>query len=118
MFPKTDDYKTITSVDVTIFRPSVKKYDRDLITHILFIDNCFKNGFEQVRGTTYKRISSRNLVLIDIQKPKIISEQERITTIFILYGFRVGRLRKPIEKAQKIKQELIEELLTRRFRLI
>lgn len=118
IFPKTNDYKTVTSVDVTIFRPDEKKYNRSLIMYVLCTDEWFKNVIEQVGGTTHKRISRGNLGLIKIHLPKSLTEQNKIATILSDMDLEIDLLEGKLLKAQKIRQGIMQDLLTGRVRLI
>ncbi len=118
IFPKTTDYKTVTSVDVTIFRPDVRKYNRDLLMYIMCTDEWFKNVIEQVGGTTHKRISRGNLGLIKVGIPKSLSEQTRIATILSDMDLEIEALVEKLHKARQIKQGMMQELLTGRVRLV
>lgn len=118
IFPKTSDYKTVTSVDVTIFRPDIRKYNRDLLMYIMCTDEWFKNVIEQVGGTTHKRISRGNLGLIKVSIPKSLSEQTRIATILSDMDLEIEALEEKLLKARQIKQGMMQELLTGRVRLV
>ena len=118
IFPKTTNYKTVTSVDVTIFRPDVKHYNRELLMYIMCTDEWFKNVIEQVGGTTHKRISRGNLGLIKVNIPKTLSEQTRIATVLSDMDAELEALGQKLNKARQIKQGMMQELLTGRVRLV
>ncbi|MDM1487742.1 restriction endonuclease subunit S, partial [Acinetobacter towneri] len=80
IFPKTEDYKSVTSVDVTIFRPDELKYNREFLMYIFCTNDWFTSIIEKVGGTTHKRISRGNLGNITIKTPSFL-EQTRIATI-------------------------------------
>lgn len=118
LFPKTEDYKSVTSVDVTIFRPNESKYDRRFLLYSLSTENWFKDVIEQVGGTTHKRISRGNLGTLKIRLPKSLSEQERIATILSDMDTEIEALEQQLGKARHIKQGMMQELLTGRVRLV
>ncbi|ROI10784.1 restriction endonuclease subunit S [Chryseobacterium sp. H3056] len=117
LFPKTDDYKSVTSVDVTIYRPDVQKYDRRFLLFSLSTDHWFTDVIEQVGGTTHKRISRGNLGRIKISVPQL-TEQTRIATILSDMDAELEALKQQLAKARQIKQGMMQELLTGRVRLI
>ena len=116
LFPKTDDYKSVTSVDVTIYRPDVQKYDRRFLLFSLSTDHWFTDVIEQVGGTTHKRISRGNLGRIKISVPQL-TEQTRIATILSDMDAELEALEQQLHKARQIKQGMMQELLTGRVRL-
>ncbi|MFE2863353.1 MULTISPECIES: restriction endonuclease subunit S [Bacteroidota] len=118
LFPKTEDYKSVTSVDVTIFRPNESKYDRRFLLYSLSTENWFKDVIEQVGGTTHKRISRGNLGTLKIKLPKSLSEQERIATILSDMDAEIEALEQQLGKARHIKQGMMQELLTGKTRLV
>lgn len=117
LFPKTDDYKSVTSVDVTIYRPDVQKYDRRFLLFSLSTDQWFTDVIEQVGGTTHKRISRGNLGRIKISVPSL-TEQTRIATILSDMDAELEALEQQLHKARQIKQGMMQELLTGRIRLL
>lgn len=116
LFPKTDDYKSVTSVDVTIYRPDVQKYDRRFLLFSLSTDQWFTDVIEQVGGTTHKRISRGNLGRIKISVPSL-TEQTRIATILSDMDAELEALEQQLHKARQIKPGMMQELLTGRVRL-
>ena len=116
LFPKTDDYKSVTSVDVTIYRPDVQKYDRRFLLFSLSTDQWFTDVIEQVGGTTHKRISRGNLGRINISVPQL-TEQTRIATILSDMDAELEALEQQLHKARQIKQGMMQELLTGKIRL-
>lgn len=118
LFPKTSDEKSITSVDVTILRPDISKYDRRLIMYLLSTDEWFNQVLEKVGGTTHKRISRGNLGTLTIHIPQLLIEQTRIANILSDMDTELERLENQLNKARQIKQGMMQELLTGRIRLI
>lgn len=118
LFPKTEDYKSVTSVDITIFRPDESKYDRRFFVYSLSTESWFKDVIEQVGGTTHKRISRGNLGTLRVRIPKSLSEQERISTILSDMDAEIETLEQKLAKAKQVKQGLMQKLLTGRIRLV
>ncbi|WP_294677163.1 restriction endonuclease subunit S [uncultured Fluviicola sp.] len=118
IFPKTEDRKSVTSVDVTIYRPDVNVFDRRVLLYLLSTDEWFKQVLEQVGGTTHKRISRGNLGNIKIMIPKSLEEQTRIATILSDMDIELETLDNQLAKARQIKQGMMQELLTGRTRFI
>lgn len=118
IFPKTEDLKSVTSVDVTIYRPDENIFDRRILLYLLSTDEWFKQVLEQVGGTTHKRISRGNLGNIKIKIPKSLTEQIRIATILSDMDAELEALEGQLGKARKVKQGMMQELLTGRVRLV
>lgn len=118
IFPKTEDLKSVTSVDVTIYRPDENIFDRRILLYLLSTDEWFKQVLEQVGGTTHKRISRGNLGNIKIKIPKSLTEQTRIATILSDMDAELEALEGQLGKARKVKQGMMQELLTGRVRLV
>ena len=117
IFPKTEDYKSVTSVDVTIFRPDVQKYNREFLMYTFCTNEWFTDIIEKVGGTTHKRISRGNLGGVSIKIPSL-SEQERIAAILSDMDAELEALETQLGKARQIKQGMMQELLTGRTRLV
>lgn len=118
IFPKTEDLKSVTSVDVTIYRPDENIFDRRILLYLLSTDEWFKQVLEQVGGTTHKRISRGNLGNIKIKIPKSLTEQTRIATILSDMDAELEALEGQLSKARKVKQGMMQELLSGRVRLV
>lgn len=118
IFPKTEDLKSVTSVDVTIYRPDENVFDRRILLYLLSTDEWFKQVLEQVGGTTHKRISRGNLGNIKIKIPKSLTEQTRIATILSDMDAELEALEAQLRKARQVKQGMMQELLTGRVRLV
>jgi len=116
IFPKTEDYNSVTSVDVTIFRPDVQKYNREFLMYTFCTNEWFTDIIEKVGGTTHKRISRGNLGGVSIKIPSL-SEQTRIATILSDMDAELEALEQKLSKARQIKQGMMQELLTGRIRL-
>lgn len=117
IMPSIDEIKVITSVDVTIFRPDPKEFDRTFIMYSLCSEQWFDTVNENVGGTTHKRISRSNLGRIQISVPEF-DEQIRIANILSDMDSEIDALEQKILKARQIKQGMMQQLLTGKIRLV
>jgi type I restriction enzyme S subunit len=110
IFPNTQDERTITSVDVTIFRPPANVVDRQYLNQIFTSNKWLSSVSENSGGTTHKRISRGKLGKIKISIPNI-SEQKAIATALSDMDELIAQTEKLIEKKKAIKQGVMQELL-------
>ena len=116
IFPEIEDKKSITSVDVTIFRPIVGKVNRVFLMNILSTSEWFKQVTERVGGTTHKRISRGSLGKLKIKLPNI-EIQNASAIILSDIDSDIKACEKSKWKMEKIKQGMMQELLTGKTRL-
>lgn len=116
IFPDIGEDKVITSVDVTIFRPSVEAVNREYLLHYFSTNEWFSSVLEQVGGTTHKRISRGALGRIQVAMPKL-EEQTAIATILSDMDNEIQTFEQRLAKTRQIKQGMMQELLTGRTRL-
>lgn len=109
--------KIVTSVDVSIFRPDTKNYNRIFLSNIFSTSEWFSKVTECVGGTTHKRISRSALGKIQIIIPDII-EQNRITQILSDMDSEIEALEQKLKKQKQIKQGMMQVLLTGKVRLV
>ncbi|WP_298066801.1 restriction endonuclease subunit S [uncultured Acinetobacter sp.] len=117
IFYNIGEQRVITSVDVTIFRPSSYLADRKFYVQYFSFDVWFKSVLEQVGGTTHKRISRGALGRISVPYPSI-QEQTAIATILSDMDSEIQALEKRLVKTGQIKQGMMQELLTGKTRLL
>ncbi|MCH7309577.1 restriction endonuclease subunit S [Acinetobacter sp. NIPH 1852] len=117
IFYNIGEQRVITSVDVTIFRPSSYLADRKFYVQYFSFDVWFKSVLEQVGGTTHKRISRGALGRISVPYPSI-QEQTAIATILSDMDSEIQALEKRLNKTRQIKQGMMQELLTGKTRLV
>ncbi|WP_211838230.1 restriction endonuclease subunit S [Proteus terrae] len=117
IFPYIGEDKVITSVDVTIFRPSHKVTSREFYNQYFSSSDWFKSVLEQVGGTTHKRISRGALGRISVRYPNI-EEQTAIATILSDMDKDIQTLEQRLSKTRQIKQGMMQELLTGKTRLV
>lgn len=117
ILPDIGEDKVITSVDVTIFRPSSEVANREFYNQYFSSSDWFKSVLEQVGGTTHKRISRGALGRISVCYPNA-EEQSAIATILSDMDAEIQALEQRLGKIRQIKQGMMQELLTGKTRLI
>ncbi|WP_203368798.1 restriction endonuclease subunit S [Cysteiniphilum marinum] len=110
IFPALPDEKVITSVDVTICRPSPMIVNRDFLAHYFSTSSWFRNVSMNVGGTTHKRISRSALGRTPIVLPPI-DEQRSIAEALNNISMLINQLEKLITKKRQIKQGVMQALL-------
>lgn len=116
ILPDIGEDKVITSVDVTIFRPSTELANREFYNQYFSSSDWFKSVLEQVGGTTHKRISRGALGRISVCYPNV-EEQTAIAKALSDVDALISELEKLIAKKQAIKTATMQQLLTGRTRL-
>lgn len=117
ILPDIGEDKVITSVDVTIFRPSSEVANREFYNQYFSSSDWFKSVLEQVGGTTHKRISRGALGRISVCYPNA-EEQSAIATILSDMDSEIQALEQRLGKTRQIKQGMMQELLTGKTRLV
>lgn len=117
ILPELDESKVITSVDVTICRPSLQKADRRFLVQMFSTGGWLRSIAERSGGTTHKRIARGALSKIEIKVPEI-STQSEIADILASMDDEVISLETKLTKTRLLKQGMMQELLTGRIRLI
>ena len=95
-------YKSITAVDVSIYRPNPVLLDNTFALHYMCSDDWLFKATSLARGATRQRVSRRNLETIPIPLPPL-EEQKRIAGILN----KAGEIKKLREEADKKTEELI-----------
>ena len=83
-----------------------------------FQTNHIQNQIDENLGATINQLTNAVLKSFEIYIPKSLSEQERIATILSDMDAELEALVKQLDKAQQIKQGVMQELLTGRIRLV
>jgi type I restriction enzyme S subunit len=117
IFPEIGERRVITSVDVTIFRPLESKVNRIFLMNVLSTPNWFKQVTERVGGTTHKRISRGALGKLKVKLP-IINQQNVSAEILSDVDNEIFAYEKAKSKIERLKQGMMQELLTGRTRLV
>ena len=69
-------------------------------------------------GSNYPAISSRDVKLIEITCPPLLPEQRAIAAILSDMDAEITAIERRREKAQQIKQGMMQQLLTGKVRLV
>ena len=117
VLPDLGEEKVITSVDVTIFRPSLDSADRGYLSQYFSTPQWFETVLEHVGGTTHKRISRGALGKISIPIPASPVEQRAIATALSDVDTLLDTLTRLIAKKRDLKQAAMQQLLTGKTRL-
>lgn len=83
-----------------------------------FQTNHIQNQIDENLGATINQLTNAVLKSFEIYIPKSLSDQERIATILSDMDAELDALQKQLDKAQQIKQGMMQELLTGRVRLV
>ncbi len=116
VLPDIGDERIVTSVDVTIFRPSPETADRRFLCSIFSTPAWFSEVSDRSGGTTHKRISRGSLGRISIQLPPL-PEQRAIAEALGDVDALLGALDAAIAKQRDLKQAAMQQLLTGQTRL-
>jgi len=116
IFPRLEDNKVITSVDVTIYRPDESEVSREYLRQYFSTAQWFRSILEYVGGTTHKRISRGALgrILVPLAT---FDEQTAIADALSDVDGLIGSLEKLIAKKRAIKTAAMQQLLTGKKRL-
>jgi type I restriction enzyme S subunit len=117
VLPDIGEAKVVTSVDVTIFRPSADVANRKFLAYLFSTDDWFRDVSDRSGGTTHKRISRGALGRIEIKIPRV-EEQAAIATILTDMDTELAEFETRLAKTRQLKQGMMQELLTGRIRLV
>ena len=107
----------ITSVDVTIFRPS-NRFDRNFLCYLFNCKEWLEVVAEETRGSTRQRIARKTLENLAIPMPFDKAEQSAIASILFSIDTDIYSLVQKKIKFQKVKQGMMQQLLRGRIRLV
>ncbi len=100
----------------------VKPITDAYIAHFMFYvleSSVFKDFLQQLSaGSTINHLYQKDLVKFDLYVPPTTEEQEAITGILFDMDSDIHKLEEKLSKYQKIKQGMMEELLTGKVRLV
>ena len=103
---------------VFVVKPITDAY----IAHFMFYvleSSVFKDFLQQLSaGSTINHLYQKDLVKFDLYVPPTTEEQEAITGILFDMDLDIYKLEEKLSKYQKIKQGMMEELLTGKVRLV
>lgn len=101
---------------------AVKPITNAYTAHFMFYvleSSVFKEFLQQLSaGSTINHLYQKDLVKFDLYVPPTTEEQEAITGILFDMDLDIYKLEEKLSKYQKIKQGMMEELLTGKVRLV
>jgi type I restriction enzyme S subunit len=117
VLPNIEEDKVVTSVDVTIFRPSSDTASREFLAQFFSRPMWFKAVGELSGGTTHKRIARGALGHIGITLPGL-AEQAAIAEVLSDLDAAITAIESRLTKARALKQAMAQALLAGRIRLV
>ncbi|MCI8963246.1 MAG: restriction endonuclease subunit S [Eubacterium sp.] len=103
---------------VFVVRPINNAYSAHFLYYVLE-SRVFKNFLDMLSaGSTIVHLYQKDLVNFLFMAPKTIQEQEAIASIIYDLDCEVRKLEEKLRKYQKIKQGMMNELLTGKIRLV
>lgn len=117
VLPDLGEGKVVTSVDVTIFRPSPKMAQGQYLVYYFSTGDWLNEVLDQVGGSTHKRISKSALGKMTVPLPSL-EEQTAISVILTGMDSEIGVLESKLYSVRQLKQAMMQELLTGRIRLV
>ena len=109
--------KMITAVDCTIIRTATQINSKYLLQY-LSSQSYFDEVNTCLAGGTRQRISRSNLATFDIPMPAKYEEQKAIGEFLCGMDNLITLHQRKLEKIQKIKQGMMQQLLTGKIRLV
>jgi len=103
---------------VFVVQPITDAYTAHFMFYVLK-SSVFKDFLQQLSaGSTINHLYQKDLVKFDLYVPPTTEEQEAITGILFDMDLDIYKLEEKLSKYQKIKQGMMEELLTGKVRLV
>lgn len=103
---------------VFVVKPITDAYTAHFMFYVLK-SSVFKDFLQQLSaGSTINHLYQKDLVKFDLYVPPTTEEQEAITGILFDMDLDIYKLEEKLSKYQKIKQGMMEELLTGKVRLV
>lgn len=103
---------------VFVVKPITNAYTAHFMFYVLE-SSVFKDFLQQLSaGSTINHLYQKDLVKFDLYVPPTTEEQEAITGILFDMDLDIYELEEKLLKYQKIKQGMMEELLTGKVRLV
>lgn len=103
---------------VFVVKPVTDAYTAHFMFYVLE-SSVFKDFLQQLSaGSTINHLYQKDLVKFDLYVPPTTEEQEAITGILFDMDLDIYKLEEKLSKYQKIKQGMMEELLTGKVRLV
>lgn len=103
---------------VFVVKPITDAYTAHFMFYVLE-SSVFKEFLQQLSaGSTINHLYQKDLVKFDLYVPPTTEEQEAITAILFDMDLDIYKLEEELSKYQKIKQGMMDELLTGKVRLV
>lgn len=103
---------------VFVVKPITDAYTAHFMFYVLE-SSVFKNFLQQLSaGSTINHLYQKDLVKFDLYVPPTMEEQEAIAGILSDMDLDIYNLEEKLSKYQKVKQGMMEELLTGKIRLV
>lgn len=103
---------------VFVVKPITDAYTAHFMFYVLE-SSVFKDFLQQLSaGSTINHLYQKDLVKFDLYVPPTTEEQEAITGILFDMDLDIYKLEEELSKYQKIKQGMMDELLTGKVRLV
>lgn len=103
---------------VFLVKPTTGAYTAHFMFYVLE-SSVFKEFLQQLSaGSTINHLYQKDLVKFDLYVPPTKEEQEAIAAILFDMDSDIHKLEAKLEKYQKVKQGMMEELLTGKVRLV
>lgn len=103
---------------VFVVKPITNAYTAHFMFYVLE-SSVFKDFLQQLSaGSTINHLYQKDLIKFDLYVPPTTEEQEAITGILFDMDLDIYKLEEKLSKYQKIKQGMMEELLTGKVRLV
>lgn len=103
---------------VFLVKPITDAYTAHFMFYVLE-SSVFKDFLQQLSaGSTINHLYQKDLVKFDLYVPPTKEEQEAIAAILFDMDSDIHKLEAKLEKYQKVKQGMMEELLTGKVRLV
>lgn len=117
VLPDIGENQMVTSVDVTIFRPPAEKVDRRYLQYVFSTNEWLSVVADRSGGTTHKRIARGALGKLAVRLPHL-EEQVAVADLLLAMDSELASLEASLVKVRRIKQGMMQELLTGRVRLV
>lgn len=103
---------------VFVMKPITDAYTAHFMFYVLE-SSVFKDFLQQLSaGSTINHLYQKDLVKFDLYVPPTTEEQEAITGILFDMDLDIYKIEEKLSKYQKIKQGMMEELLSGKVRLV
>lgn len=102
--------------DILILRKRFYNYNSIFLTYFLNVEKKYEIA-QNTKGITIHHLYGSDLGRINVQFPEL-EEQNRIATILTNMDIEIEQLETKLQKAKKVKQGMMQELLTGKIRLV